>query len=551
MLKVKNPLLFLFLIILVGIAVFLSVNRKPAVKSVAVPEVKPLETITDSRYGGTLVYARGADAEKLDPADTSDGEAMKVCYHLYDGLLRFKVGGIDVEPALATRWESSEDGLIWRFYLRRGVKFHDGSDFNADAVVFSFMRQLDVNHPYHNGKFPTWQGLFAQYINNVEKIDEYTVKIILDKPFAPLLSGLSMFAMSIISPKAMKELGKEGFDKHGVGTGPFKFVEWTVNDRIVLEANEDYWDGRPYLDRVVYKVVPDNSIRTLQLQSGASDVIDGLAPYDVARIKRDPNLSLSSIEGLNVGYLAMHTEKAPFNDKRVRQAVNYAINKDPLVKVIYQGLATLASNPLPPTLWGHNDDLKPYEYNPQKAKELLAQAGYPDGFSFTLDVMKNPRPYMPEPVKVAQAIKQNLSMIGINVTLRINDWKEHLQITVFDPKTDYQACILGWFADMPDPNDFLYVLLSKDTAVKEKGHNNQAMYVSEEYSDLVGRANQIYDKTERIRLYKQAQIIVHEDVPLIPLAHGLTMIAFNKNKVKNLVVDPLENHRLTRVWIEK
>lgn len=492
-----------------------------------------LKKSVGSKYGGTLVYARGSDTISLDPGNLADGESIKVSMLINQGLVSVVPGTTKVEPCLATEWSNSEDGLEWIFKLRKGVKFHDGTDFNADAVIFTFERQKDKNHPFHEGTFAYWDYMFKNIIN-ITKIDEYTVKFTLDSLHAPILSNLGIFSATIISPSAMNKMGVSGFAKAPVGTGPYKFVEWLPEDRLVLEANEEYWKGRPRLDKIVFRVIKDNTMRFIALDNGEVDIMDGVSPGDIDKIQRNDQLSIIESPGLNIGYMGMNCLEEPFNDKRVRQAINYAINKEPIVKLVYQGAATPAINPIPPNMWGYNDEIVGYEHDFEKAKKLLAEAGYPDGFSVQLDVMDNARTYMPQPHLLAAVIKQNLSVIGIDVNYVIYPWKEHLERGY---NGLHKMFLLGWMGDNGDPDNFLYLLLDQDNAVKGSA-SNATFYRNDELHDILIAARQSPDFDNRVVLYKKAQEIIHDDAPWVPIAHANDIVALNR-KVNGVLVQPL------------
>ncbi|SKA10330.1 ABC transporter substrate-binding protein [Selenihalanaerobacter shriftii] len=500
------------------------------------------------KSGGTLVFGRGGDSVKLDPADVTDGESMKVTRQMLDGLVEYKPGETEIEPALAKSWETSEDGLTWTFNLRKGVKFHDGTKFNADAVVFNFKRWMNKDHKYHDGQFVYWGYMFGGFpgvVKSVEAVDEYTVKFTLKEKLAPFLANLAMGPFGISSPTAIKKYGEDYF-KHPVGTGPFKFVKWVKGDRIILEANEDYWEGRPYLDKVVFRVIPDNTARFMELQSGSIDMIDGVNPNSVPQIRNADKLKLSLRPSMNVGYLAMNFDKKPFGNVKVRRAINHAINKKEIIKGLYAGLGKPAKNPLPPSLWGYNEDIDPYEYNPEKAKKLLAEAGYPDGFKTTLWAMPNPRPYMPQPKLIAQAMQSDLEAIGVKAEIRSYDWGTYLQKT---ENGEHDMALLGWTGDNGDPDNFLYVLLDKDNAIKGSA-GNIAFYKSDPLHELLIKAQTTMDQEKRAELYKKSQKVIHKDAPWVPVAHSNPPLGL-KNKVMNYEPSPVGQEKLNDVWLKQ
>ncbi|HEY1585226.1 MAG TPA: ABC transporter substrate-binding protein, partial [Polyangia bacterium] len=283
----------------------------------------------------TVLVGRGADAIALDPARITDSDSSEVTEQIFEHLVRYKQDSPEIEPSLAESWESP-DGRVWTFHLRKNVRFHDGTPFDADAVVFSFDRQRDPHHPYHQEDFTYWENNFRN-IQQIEAVDPYTVRITIERSFAPFLSNLATFPVSIVSPAAVRKWGPE-FARHPVGTGPFRFVEWSPGERIMLAANPNYWGGAPKIQHLVFVNIRDPRQRLVALEGGAIDVAENLSPEDLQFVALHPELRLLHVAANNVGYLAMNTTHPPFDDVRVRRAVNYAINKTALVKLIYQGL---------------------------------------------------------------------------------------------------------------------------------------------------------------------------------------------------------------------
>ena len=492
--------------------------------------------IADSHQsGGTFLFGRGGDSVGLDPALEEDGESFKVCDNIYDTLIHYKDGSTEIEPGLATKWESSEDGLEWTFSLRKDVTFHDGTPFNAEAVLFSLNRQHEKNHPYHNveGSYTYWVATgLAEIVDKIIAVDEFTVKITLKSPYAPFLYAIAITPFSIVSPTAVKEKG-DNYSNQPVGTGPFIFQQWDRGDKIVLIANEDYWGGRPNIDRVIFLSIPDNSVRLIELQQGNLHAMEFPNPDDLEQIKEDESLDLLSQPGMSVGYLALNMERPPFDNLKVRLAINHAINKSVIIEHLYQGLGIPAKNPIPPTLWSYDDSIEDYDYDPKLAKELLTQAGYPNGFETTLWALPVPRPYIPDGRALAEVIQSELREIGIKTSIVTYDWGTYLEKTKYG---DHDMAMLGWSADFGDPDNFLYFLLSKSSAEKPAG--NIAFYKSDEMQQILEQARSISDKEERITLYKKAQNVFHRDIPWVPLAHAQQVLVINK-KVKNLTLHPL------------
>jgi len=494
-----------------------------------------------------LIWGRGGDSSGLDPANVTDGESAKVTINIYDGLVKYQRDSTEVAPALAVDWETSEDGKTWTFNLREGVKFHDGTDFDADDVVFNFERWMNEDHEYHiGGTFDYWGYMFGGYpgvVESVTAVDQYTVEFKLASPMATFIANVAMFPFGIASPEAVKEHGEDYF-KNPVGTGPFKFVEWAPDDKIVLVKNENYWGEQAKLDKLVFRSIPDNSTRLMELQSGTIDIMDGITPDDVETIKNDDNFQLTLRPSMNVGYLAMNTEKEPFDDPKVRKAVNMAINKKEIINAFFAGLAKTAKNPLPPSLWGYNDSIEEYEFDPAQAKALLAEAGFPNGFKTTLWAMPVPRPYFPQPQKIGEAMQANLAEVGIEAEIVSHDWTTYLHKT---EQGEHDMAMLGWTGDNGDPDNFLYVLLDKDNAVAPAG--NIAFYKNDELHDLLIEAQQEMDQDVRADLYKQAQVIIHEDAPWVPMSHSTPPIA-SKKTVSGYVPHPTGVEPLDTVDIQ-
>jgi peptide/nickel transport system substrate-binding protein len=503
-----------------------------------------------------LIFACSGDADKLDPADVTDGESTARTDSIFEGLVEYKEGTAEIQPCLATSWVTSTDGKNITFTLRQGVKFHDNTTFNADAVVFSFERQYNTSHPYHQyGEWAYWGYMFSD-IAKVEKIDDYTVKIVLSKPNAAIMTSLAMFTVAIVSPTNAAKYGADAFKKP-CGTGPFKFVEWVKDDHITVVANKDYWRGAPKLDKVIYRVITDPSARLLAVQAGEIQGMEFPDPASLASIEANADLKLLTKEGMNVGYLAMnngygyndsnkngmHDQNepwvktpgyfAPFTNRSVRQAVNYAIDKTSIVKNLYKGTAIVAKNGMPPFMLGYNNSVVDYPYNPVKARELLNESGYPNGFNTTLWVMPVSRPYMFDPAKIGEAIQGYLEAVNIHVTIYQIDWSTYLAKT---QAGEHPMCLLGWTGDNGDPDNFMNVLYGANQCTLGTA-GNVAFYNNTKVQDLLSAALQTYNTSERAQLYKDAQGIIHEDAPFVYLAHANQDLVFTKN-VQGFVLNP-------------
>jgi peptide/nickel transport system substrate-binding protein len=347
--------------------------------------------------------------------------------------------------------------------------------------------------------------------------------LITKKPYAPLLNNLALWLCPIVSPKAMEKY-KDKIGLHPVGTGPFVFSKWVKDDHIVMKRNENYWGEKAKVAKIILKSIPEPSARLMALQSGAVDIADDLDPDSINQLKSNKNIKIIERPSVNVGYLALNTEKPYLKDARVRQALSHAIDKDTLVKAIFQGLAIPAKNPFAPSIWSYNDSIKPYEYNPEKAQKLLKEAGFDMNKELELWAMPVSRAYMPDPVKTAELIQSYLTSVGLKVKIVRYDWGTYLKKTA---NGEHDMCMLGWLGGNADPDNFLYGLLSADTA-KTPGAANVSLWKNKEFTDLVVKAQKIFDKAERTKYYMKAQEIFHAEAPWVPLAHSTIVRCYNK-----------------------
>ena len=488
----------------------------------------------------TLVYGTSGFPSSLDAVDSQDGNSLVVSSQITERLVDFVPGGTDLRPGLATEWRANEDATVWNFVLRQGVTFHDGTPFNAEAVKFNIDRWNDPNHPYSGrdqGKtFVPWGWVFGgpigegNLIEEVTVVNDHEVQITLTQPapFLPALFAAVYFQFS--SPAAIMEHGVAyGTPSVGaVGTGPFKFVEWIEGERIVLERNDDYWGGPAQVQQVVFRGIAEPTARLAELQAGTIDIAVLLSVDDLATIESDPNLKAMIPETeLNVGYLALHQANEPLDNLLVRQAIAHAIDREAIIDAFYGGLGVPAKGFIPSTMFGQPEPW-PYAYDPERAKELLAEAGYPNGFSIDFWYMPVSRPYYPAPQPIAETIASYLADVGIQVNLQTEDWTTYL--------ADYQTgkfpiYMLGWNADYADPDNFLMTFFGP-SAPSDIGWDDP------ETRDLLQQARQIADPEVRASLYTQIGNNVVRDVPMIPFAHNRTLNATRAN-IDGWVPSPL------------
>jgi len=511
------------------------------------------------KAGGTLVFGRGGDSVGLDPAYETDGNSFMICDNIFEALVAYKDESTAVEPGLAESWDIAKDGLTYTFNLRKGVKFHDGTPFNADAVVFSIGRMMKERNVKFFGKgfeFPD-QERTPEYwvsmemdgtIGSIEATGEYTVVFRLKRVEAPFIANMGMDFADMISPTAFLKNPKE-FLRQPVGTGPFKFVKWIKDDKIILEKNTGYWDksAGPYLDKVIFRAIPENSVRFLELKTGSINICQFPNPADIPMAEKDKNLQLFSQPGMNVGYLSFNHTKEPWKSNvHLRKAIAHSINRKAIVDNIYQGMGQVAKNPIPPTMWGYNTGIPGFKYDVELAKQELAKAGFEGGKGLeeiTLWSMPVPRPYNPEGLKVGVAMIADLSKIGIKARIVSYDWGTYLKKQREQP-ADMDLFQLGWTGDNGDPDNFLAVLFDglASPSIRTQWHNK-------EYHDLIVKGKTTIDQAERTKIYQDALQVIFDEVGTIPIAHSTVIWPATKN-VMDFKLHPTASVRMKNVWLK-
>ena len=487
------------------------------------------------RDPGALVVAQASDVVTLDPVLATDSESIEVSELIFEGLVGWKNGTTDVEPRLSTVWHVSDDGLVWTFQLRPNVAFHDGTRFDAEAVVFSFERLLDPKHPQSLGKAGNYWHEMLSHVSKVVATGPLTVEIYVDQKYAPLLGNLAMFPM--VSPTAVRRWGAQ-FPEHPVGTGPFSFDSWTKGSRVVCARFAGYWGPAAGLSRIVFQVVADARQRLINLESGSVDLAMAILPDEQPFVELHPDLVLHHTPGNDISYLAFNTQQPPFDDVRVRRAINYAINKVPIVKLGYQGRAIAADTPLPPTMWGYHVPTMRYQYDPDLARKLLAAAAADGAFDptrvYTLYVPSTPRPYIPQPERIARLIQASLEQVGVHTELTLLPYLEH-RAAIQAGKHD--MCVFGWVGDTGDPDNFLYVLLASKQANIEKGAQNVALYKDAEVDRMLLEAQAVTTEAARAPIYAAIQDKIASDAPWVPLAHSELVVA-GRVEIENVKLSP-------------
>ena len=508
-------------------------------------------------WSKTLVYCSEGSPEGFDPALYTAGTTFDAASRtVYNRLVEFKHGSTELEPGLAESWTVSDDGTVYTFKLRAGVKFQTTEfftptrDFNADDVVFSFERQLKADNPWNKYvEGAAWEyaaGMgFPELIKSIEKVDDLTVKFTLNKPEAPFLANLGMDFASILSKEYADKLDADGnkaqMNQMPLGTGPYTFVAYQPDAVIRYKANDTYWGGKQKIDDLVFAITTDAAVRAQKLKAGECHIMPYPNAADVPELKKDPNLTVLEDAGLNVSYLAYNTLVPPFDKAEVRKALNMAINKQAIVDAVFQGAAAVAKNPIPPTMWSYNDAVEDDKYDPEAAKAALEKAGVKD-LKMKIWAMPVSRPYMLNARRAAELMQADLAKVGVTVEIVSYEWAEYLKLS--SAKDRDGAVILGWTGDNGDPDNFLDTLLGCNAV----GGNNRAQWCNEEFDKLVKAAKQTSDQAERTKLYQEAQVVFKREAPWNTLDHSVVSIPVSK-KVSGFVQDPLGYHRFDGVDI--
>ncbi|HZF00001.1 MAG TPA: ABC transporter substrate-binding protein [Planctomycetota bacterium] len=490
----------------------------------------------DAADRNALVWARSTDSTTLDPAEIESGEDAKVIQSICETLVTYKGDTVDLEPRLAERWTVSADGKQLAFDLRKNVTFHDGTPFDAAAVVFTFERFLQPGHP-DRPKNPTPYGPNFNDIDKVEADGPHRVVFALKRPSVVMLYNLTLFPAYIVSPAAVKKHGAR-FPLNPVGTGPYKLVRWDRDVRIVLDRYDGYWGPKPAIDRVI--VVPVKSPQTAleKLKKGEVQVVDHPTLADAKTLQEDPGTKLDTETSLTVSYLGFNLTRAPYNDPNFRLAVSLALDRRTLNELAYHGLAEPAANLVPPALWKDICPTPHYEYDLEKAKEALARVKL-ESREVELIHMTWSRPYVPEPLRVAEFVKDQLRKIGLEVKLTGYDKG------AYDKRYKEQShpmFLYGWIADIPDPDNFYYPLLHGDS----KDSMNASFFDDPEFNAAVTGAQSESDPARRKALLAKAYARYRDVLPTIPLVYVRQLIGLSKRVDYNM--HPIETRFYAASW---
>jgi peptide/nickel transport system substrate-binding protein len=499
----KFSFLLITLLLLIG-AALTGCSNAPSENTASDSSSNDSENAEGSE-GGELVIAVLSDATMLDPHKGTDIPSANV-YHgkIFEGLVT-QDENMEIQPGLATEWTKLDD-LTWEFKLREGVKFHDGTDFTAEAVKKTLERVVD----------PALASPRASLFNMITEIiivDDYTIQLKTEYPFSPLLSNLAHYSGGIISPKAIDELG-DTLGQNPAGTGPFKFDSWTPGSELKLVKNEEYWGEKPKVDSVVYKVVPEDATRIAMVETGQAHLAEPVPVTEVERIENSQTMKLNRSEGLGIDYIGFNAKKKPFDNVKVRQAINLAIDKEMIIQGVYNNVGTMATAPMGPGVWGHNSDLTGWDYDVEKAKALLKEAGYPDGFKTTIWTNDNK-----ERVDVAEVVQSQLKGVGIDVEIKVMEWGAYLDAT---SKGEHDMFILGW-SNMTGDADYNQFFLFHTDAQGEIG--NRSFYSNPRVDELIDLGRKETDSAKRQEYYNEAQAIEMEEAPMVFLRNDENLMA--------------------------
>lgn len=490
----------------------------------------------------SVIYCAEGSPETFNPQLVTSGTTIDATSNqLYDRLISYQGDENILSPALAKSWHVTADGKKITFYLRKNVAFHNTDYFtptrllNADDVIFSFRRALDIDHPYHlvsGGNYPFFQNAgLSDLVDNIEKINNYTIRFHLSHADNSFLANLATDFAIILSAEYAEQLTKQeaksDIDTHPIGTGPFKLKEYRVGSLIRFYRHEQYWQEPAKIEQLVFDITPSNTGRLTKLLAKECDVV----AYPIAhkKIIQRKDLSLEAITALNVGYFGFNVNKAPFDNILVRQAISYAINKETLLEAVYQGKAEMANSILPKTSWAFDESIPEQEFNPVLAESLLTLAGYSEGFTMDLWAMPIQRPYNPNAITMAKLIQNDLKKINIKVNIISYEWNTFLQRLKLG---EHQSFLLGWSADHPDPDNFFTPILSCSATLTG---SNTTFWCNKEYDAIIKKALRTTDINQRKKYYSQAMAIIKKEVPLIPIAHSKRYQARGNNVVGDIL----------------
>ncbi len=505
-----------------------------------------------------LIYCMEGSPSSFNPQIVSDGVSMNSSSQtIFNRLVDFKAGSTEIVPGLAESWKISKDKKTYTFKLRKNIQFHSNELFKptrsltADDVIYTFKSQMDTKNalsiPAANYEYFKAMELDT-LIADVKKTDDYTVVFELKRPESPFLANLAMDFASILSEEYAKFLVSSGqglkkLETNPIGTGPFVFKSYQKDTTIKFVANENYYKGKPKIDQLIFVIVPDSTVRTQKMKSGECHVMSEPQPQDMEALAKNNKIKVLSTEGLNVSYIAFNTEKKPFDQLKVREALSLAMNQKSYLDVIYKAQGTAAKNPIPPTMWSYNHKTAETPYDIEKAKTLLKEAGFANGFETELWTLPVSRPYLPNGKKLGEMVQADLAKIGVKVKLVTFDWPTYLEKS---KKGEHQMIQFGWTGDNGDPDNFMNVLLGCSAI---QAGSNYARWCQKDFDTLLQQAKEESNVTKRTALYSKAQEVFHQYKPWYTLAHARQNKVIS-NSVEGYKIDPFGHEQFEGVSIK-
>ena len=512
--------------------------------------------------GGTLVFATEGEPVVLDGILVSDGTSLRVIDQMFEGLVTLKPGTTTLVPGLATSWRASNKGRSWTFKLRRGVKFHDGTRFDARAVCFNFNRWYNFKGSFTNPDATYyWQSVFGGFKSTIGKADvdealrtslyrscravnRYTAQLNLTRPSASFLGALALTNFTIASPTALQKYNADAGEvdengvfrptgtystRHPTGTGPFRFGSWNLGEKLTLERFNGYWGKKAHVRQLIFRPIADNAARLQALQTGDIQGYDLVAPEDIGTIQRNNNLKTLDRPAFNVFYVGFNISKAPMNRLAVRQAVAYGLDRASLVRAVYGARGQVATQFQPPIVWGYAKDVPKYTYNPDRSRQLLRQAGLSIPVKLDFYYFTRARPYIPDPKRAFEILQASLERAGFQIEPHVLPFRPDY-LSAVDRGEAGHLRILGWTGDYGDPDNFTGTFFQKPTPAW--GFTNRKIH------NLLDRAEREPAQRQRARLYQQVNREIMRYLPGVPVAHSKPALGFQR-RVQGFVPSPV------------